>query len=485
MSQAPVDAPTKKDLVKIHDYLWEIPRSFRPDMCVPARIYASEKMLGELFKDRSLWQLINLTTLPGVHKYAFVMPDVHEGYGSPVGGIAATRVEDGIISPGMIGYDINCGVRLLRTRVSYEEVKAKIPALTDAIFREVPSGVGRGGWMKLKDKDFDQVLTRGAQWMVEQGHGNQNDLEYAESNGVLVGADSTLVSEHAKNRGRDQLGTIGAGNHFVEVQRVDEIFDEEAARALGLTRGEVTILIHCGSRGLGHQVATDYIKLMMGAMPKYKISLVDRELACAPSRSPEGQKYFAAMKAAANFAWANRQFIMQEVREAWKTVCGESYGMPELVYDVAHNIGKLEEYDGVKVLVHRKGATRAFPPGHSEIPADYAKSCGQPVFIPGSMGTASYVLVGVEQTMKEAFGSSCHGAGRVMSRTKAKQIVRGETLREQLERQGVSIRCGSMAGLAEEAPLAYKDVEAVVDVVANAGIAKKVARLKPVGVTKG
>lgn len=485
MSEAPIGASTKKDLVKIHDYLWEIPKSFRSDMLVPARIYASEKILDLLFKDRSLWQLVNLTTLPGVHKYAFVMPDVHEGYGSPVGGIVAPRVADGVISPGLCGYDINCGVRLLRTKAKYSEVRGKIPELMDDLFSEVPSGVGQGGRFRLSTKELDGVFEKGAKWAVEKGHGSDRDLVYCESNGLLEGADASLVSEHAKKRARDQLGTIGAGNHFIEVERVDQIFDEDAAKSLGLSKDQITILIHCGSRGLGHQVATDYIRLMMQVMPKYKISLVDRELAYAPFSSQEGQKYFAAMKAAANFAWANRHMIMQEVRKSWNDVLGDTYGLPELIYDVAHNIVKLEEYDGVKVLVHRKGATRAFPPGHPEIPEDYAKSCGQPVFIPGSMGTASYVLVGVEQTMKEAFGSSCHGAGRVMSRTKAKQIVRGETLKEQLEKQGISVRVGSMAGLAEEAPLAYKDVEEVVDVVANAGIAKKVARLKPIGVMKG
>lgn len=486
MSQAPYGAPTKKDLVKIHDYLWEIPKLFRSDMRVPARIYASEKMLDLLFKDRSLWQLVNLTTLPGVHKYAFVMPDVHEGYGAPVGGVFANRLDDGIISPGSIGYDVNCGVRLLRTKARYGEIKDRIPRFMDELFREVPSGVGQGGRLKLSTKELDGVLEKGARWAIEKGFGLERDVVYCESNGRLENADPSFVSEHAKNRGRDQLGTIGAGNHFVEIQRVDEIFDQDDAKALGLfVVGQMTILIHCGSRGLGHQVATDYIKLMMQAMPKYKISIVDRELACAPFNSPEGKKYFNAMAAAANFAWANRHLIMHEVRQAWKTVFGEQYTSPELVYDAAHNIGKFEEYDGVKVIVHRKGATRAFPPGHSEIPEDYSKSCGQPVFIPGSMGTASYVLVGVEQTMKEAFGSSCHGAGRVMSRTKAKQIVRGDTLKEQLEKQGISVRSGSMAGLAEEAPLAYKDVETVVDVVHNAGIAKKVVRLKPVGVMKG
>lgn len=485
MTQAPQSAPTRSDLVKVHDYLWEIPATFRPDMRVPARLYASETMLPELFRDRSLWQLVNLTTLPGVHRYAFAMPDIHEGYGSPVGGIVASRLDDGMVSPGMIGYDINCGVRLLRTEAIFEDIKDRIHALTAAIYEEVPSGVGRGGWLKVRDPELNQILEEGAAWMVAHGYGTARDLEYCESNGTLAGADASAVSDHAKNRGRDQLGTIGAGNHFVEVERVDEIYDPDAARALGLREDQVTILIHCGSRGLGHQVATDYIKLMMSAMPKYKISLVDRELACAPFASPEGKRYLAAMQAAANFAWANRHFIMHEVREAWKKIFGGRFGVPELVYDVAHNIGKLEEYDGMKVLVHRKGATRAFPPGNPDIPADYSATCGQPVFIPGSMGTASFVLVGVAQTMQEAFGSSCHGAGRVMSRTEAKRRISGDALKAELEKKGIAVRAGSLAGLAEEAPLAYKDVEQVVDVVAAAGIAKKVARLRPVGVMKG
>lgn len=483
--QAPPGAPARADLVKINEYVWEIPPTFRSDMRVPARMYASEKMLDDLFRDRSLWQLVNLATLPGVHKYAFAMPDIHEGYGSPVGGIAAVRIEDGIISPGMIGYDINCGVRLLKTDAKSSEIKEKISALTSAIYDAVPSGVGRGGPLQVSNTELDRILEQGTNWLVEKGYGTPRDLVYAESDGVLEGADASAVSEHAKNRGKDQLGTIGAGNHFVEVQRVDEIFDQDAASALGIFPDQVTILIHCGSRGLGHQVATDFIKVMMTAMAKYKISLVDRELASAPFSSPEGKAYFAAMKAAANFAWANRHFIMHEVREAWHDTFGEHFGVPELVYDVAHNIGKREAYDGVELLVHRKGATRAFPPGNPEIPEEYSRTCGQPVFIPGSMGTASYVLVGVPQTMKEAFGSSCHGAGRVMSRTHAKRVVRGSTLKEELERKGISVRAGSMAGLAEEAPLAYKDVEEVVNVVANAGIAKKVARLAPIGVVKG
>lgn len=479
------DTPTKNDLQKIHDYLWEIPSDFRGDMKVPARIYASERMLAELFKDRSLWQLVNLTTLPGIHRYAFVMPDVHEGYGSPVGGIAALREDDGAISPGMCGYDINCGVRLLRSQAAIKDIRDKIPRLVSALYAEVPSGVGKGGRVKLKDREMKAVLENGVDETLKRGWATPQDREFCESNGRLPEALAGAVSGRAKQRGSDQLGTIGAGNHFVEVQYVDEIFDVDIADALGLEKDQVTILIHCGSRGLGHQVATDYIQTMNAKLAQYKIRLVDRELACAPFNSREGEDYFAAMAASANFAWANRQLITHEVREAWTKVFGGSFGDLHLIYDVAHNIVKRETYDGVPLLVHRKGATRAFPPGNPEIPENYRESCGQPVFIPGSMGTASFVLVGVEQTMHEAFGSVCHGAGRTMSRTQARKRVRGDILRRELEREGISIMAGSLSGLAEEAPLAYKDVENVVDVVHQAGIARKVARLKPVGVMKG
>ncbi len=479
------ETPTKSDLRKINDFLWEIPPSFRADMKVPARIYASKAMLDELFKDRSLWQLVNLTTLPGIHRCAFAMPDVHEGYGSPVGGIAALRVEDGAVSPGMCGYDINCGVRLLRSEASIQEIRPEIERLLAALYMEIPSGVGRGGRVKLSNRELDAVLERGVEEARRRGWATDADCEYCESGGRLPEARAETVSDRAKERGRNQLGTIGAGNHFVEIQFVEEIFDEDSARAMGLFPGQVTILIHCGSRGLGHQVATDYIRTMNAKLSRYKIQLVDRELACAPFDSPEGQDYFAAMAASANFAWANRQLISDEVREAWRKVFGNRHGGLTLVYDVAHNIVKKETYDGVPLLVHRKGATRAFPPNHPEIPDDYRRTCGQPVFIPGSMGTASFVLAGVEQTMKEAFGSSCHGAGRTMSRKKARSLVRGDSLRRELEGKGIAIAAGSLAGLAEEAPLAYKNVENVVDVVHHAGIARKVARLKPVGVMKG
>ena len=473
-----------KNFKKINDWLWEIPQNFRGDMRVPARIYASEKMLGEILRDRSIEQLINVATMPGIYKYALAMPDAHEGYGFPVGGVSAMDVKEGLISPGGIGYDINCGVRLLRSQLSFQDIKPKLEYLGQAIYKEVPSGVGRGGRLKLKNPELDRVLKSGAQELVKSGYGKPEDLLHLESGGALEGADPSLVSDHAKNRGQDQLGTMGAGNHFVEVGRVDEIFDDEAAKALGLFKDQVTVLIHTGSRGLGHQIATDYIRLMMKAMSKYGIKLPDRELAAAPFGSKEGQDYFKAMQCGANFAWSNRQLITWEVRKAWQDVFGASGQELDVVYDVAHNIAKLEEYDGKKLVIHRKGATRAFPKGNPELAEDY-RQIGQPVLIPGSMGTASYVLIGDEGSMKESFGSTCHGAGRRMSRTQAKKQVRGQELKQKLESEGIVINAGSWSGLAEEAPLAYKDVESVVDVVHSVGLAKKVARLKPVAVIKG
>lgn len=460
---------------KIHDWLWEIPKSYRHDMRVPARIYASEKMLGEIFRDRSLEQLINVATLPGIQKYALAMPDAHEGYGFPVGGVAAFDAEAGIISPGGIGYDINCGVRLLRSDLRYEEVKPHLYLLAKTLFKEIPSGVGRGGRLKLNNTDLDSVLKDGVGWMLKNGYADKADASSVESQGVLAEADPAAISTEAKGRGRDQLGTMGAGNHFVEVDKVEKIMEPEATEKFGLREEQIVILIHCGSRGLGHQTATDYIRVMLGAISKYGITLPDRELACAPFSSPEGRRYFSAMAAAANFAWANRQLITWEARKAWEKVFGKSQvaesGGLEIVYDVAHNIAKVEEYFGKKMVVHRKGATRAFD--------------GQPVLIPGSMGTASYVLAGTKESVREAFGSSCHGAGRRMSRHAAKSKVRGSELKAEMEKEGIHIAAGSFSGLAEEAPFAYKDVDEVVEVVHRAGIAKKVARLRPVAVVKG
>lgn len=475
---------SKKDLIKINDYLWEIPKSFRSDMRVPARAYATEKMLDDIMGDRSLWQLINVATLPGIQKYALAMPDIHEGYGFPIGGVAAMDYETGVISPGGIGYDINCGVRLLKSQMNFKDIEPHLDNLARQMYREIPSGVGKGGRLKLNTKELNEVLKYGARWAINRGYGEDSDDHFLESLGCLENADPDAVSDHAKDRGCDQLGTMGAGNHFVEVDRVADIFDEKTAKTFGLFKDQIVVLIHTGSRGLGHQVATDYIRLMMSAMPKYGISLPDRELACVPFSSPEGQRYFNAMASAANFAWANRQMITYEVRKVWQDILGSAGGELDILYDVAHNIAKIEEYGNRKVVMHRKGATRAFGPGHPEIIEEY-RDVGQPVLIPGSMGTSSFVLAGTKESIKEAFGSSCHGAGRRMSRHQAKREVRGSELRQELEKEGVHIQTGSISGLAEEAPLAYKDVRRVVDVVAGAGIAKKVAELKPLVVIKG
>lgn len=476
----------KNKLNKLSDVIWEIPRSYRSDMRVPARIYAAGEMLDMIMQDRSIEQLINVSTLPGIQHAALVMPDVHEGYGFPIGGVAATLYPDGVISPGGIGYDINCGVRLLRSQQHSDEISHLIEPLSKEIFKEVPCGVGRGGLLKLSKQELDKVMLKGAGWAVENGYGKEDDLAFIESNGCIPGANPSIVSDHAKSRGADQLGTMGAGNHFVEVDRVNKIFDNDSAQAFGLFEGQIVILIHTGSRGLGHQVATDHIRIMLNVMDKYNISLPDRELACVPFSSHEGKEYFSAMASAANFAFANRQLITDEVRKAYKKILGSS-GELDLLYDVAHNIAKIEKHlvhgELKKLIVHRKGATRAFGPGSDDIPEAY-RSFGQPVLIPGSMGTASYVLAGTAQS-EETFSSTCHGAGRQMSRHAARKKVDVNRLRKELLDEGIFIQAGSIKGIAEEAPAAYKDVHTVVDVVARAGIAKKVARLKPLAVIKG
>jgi tRNA-splicing ligase RtcB (3'-phosphate/5'-hydroxy nucleic acid ligase) len=460
----------KHDLEKIHDHLWEIPRAYRGDMRVPARVYTSEAMLDSILRDRSLEQLVNVATLPGIHKYAIAMPDVHEGYGFPIGGVAAIDAKDGVISPGGIGYDINCGVRLLRSQMSFGEVRPLIADLAHSIAREVPSGVGRGGSVKLKGHDLDLVLRDGAKRAVELGFGEEDDLRHIESGGRLDGADPESVSTGARQRGHDQLGTIGSGNHFVEIDRVETIYDEEEAERFGIFKGGIVFQIHTGSRGLGHQVATDSLRVMTKSMAAHQIVVPDRELACAPLASPEGRDYLSAMSAAANFAFANRQIITAGIRRAWLRELEDD--RIDIIYDVAHNVAKVESYpDAGEVIVHRKGATRAFP--------------GQPVLIPGSMGTASYLLVGSEAAMQQSFGSSCHGAGRMMSRTRARQEINADELRARLKAQGIVAEAGSSKGLVEEAPEAYKDIDQVIDVVANAGIAKKVARFRPVAVIKG
>jgi len=478
---------SQNDFCKINDWLWEIPKSFRADMRVPARVYVSEKILQESFKDRSLEQLVNLTTLPGIQRYAMAMPDMHEGYGSPIGGVVAVDTTTGVISPGVCGYDINCGVRLLKSNIPEKEVRPSLDKLATEIQRGVPSGLGRGRKMKLDISSLDRILEGGVQRLVEQGYGTQEDIERCESYGKLDWADTSAVSEHAKKRGSDQVGTLGSGNHFLEVQKVEKIFDNTFAKAFGLFEDQVVVMIHTGSRGLGHQICTDHLKIAVQKMPQYRIELPDRELACLPFQSPEGKQYFAAMACAANFAWANRQMITHFVRKAWKSAVGEDASSLTLLYDVAHNIIKKEKYviDGkeTEVAVHRKGATRAFPPGHPEIPEQY-RAVGQPVLIPGSMGTASYILVGQKEG-EQSFYSSCHGAGRRMSRHAAMRATSGQEVVKLLAERGIIIKCRSMRGIAEEAPLAYKDVDEVVEVVHNAGLSKKVARLVPLAVIKG
>jgi len=465
----------KSSLVKIHEWLWEIPKSYREDMRVPARVYASDRMLDQISTDRSLEQLVNVATLPGIVGHALSMPDIHEGYGFPVGGVAAFDAEDGVISPGGIGYDINCGVRLLCAEVPLSVIQSHLAELGSALYREVPSGVGQGGRLTMKGKDLDGVLEGGAGRLVELGYGDEADLQRIESQGTLEQASAGLVSQHAKDRGRDQLGTMGAGNHFVEVGVVERIYDDAEAKRLGLFLEQVTVLIHTGSRGLGHQVATDYIREMGRAMPRHGITLPDPQLACTPFASREGQEYFQAMSAGANFAWANRQLITWEVRKAWQDVLGAAGGSLRLVYDVAHNIAKIEEYRvgpvSKRMVIHRKGATRSFP--------------NQPVLVPGSMGTRSFLLLGQEKAMSESFGSSCHGAGRRMSRTRAKKEIQGAELKRRLTAQGIVMNVGKLSALAEEAPEAYKDVDEVVEVIHQAGIAKKVAHFRPVAVIKG
>ncbi len=479
---------TKNDLIKIDDYTYEIPRSYRSDMRVPARVFTNEAMLEDILDDRSLEQLVNVATLPGIQQYAFAMPDIHQGYGFPIGGVAGMAIDHGgVISPGGIGYDINCGVRLLVANKSAQQLKRVMESLATALYHAVPSGVGRGGNLILTLPELDKVLGDGAKRMVELGYGNHTDLALCEEHGMMQGGDPDLVSEHAKKRGADQLGTLGSGNHFLEVQKVDETDDEDTAHAYGLTLDAVTVMIHCGSRGLGHQTCTDYVRTMMNCSKDWDFVLPDRELICAPFYTKPAQDYFAAMIAAANFAWANRHLIAHWVTQAFIQVAGKDTEL-NLVYDVSHNIGKKERHvingSSMDLIMHRKGATRAFGPNRPETPASY-RAFGQPVLIPGTMGTASYVMAGTAQGMDVAFGSSCHGAGRRMSRMKAKHTVRGSQLRKELESYGIIIRCDSDAGLAEEAPRAYKDIDTVIDVVAGAQLARKVARLAPLAVIKG
>ena len=478
-------------LRKIDDSHWEIPQDYKQGMRVPGLIYTSEAMLEAIKQDQALEQVANVAFLPGIVERSLAMPDIHWGYGFPIGGVAATRVTDGVISPGGVGYDINCGVRLMRTNLTEDEVKPRIKELVNHLFNNVPSGLGSEGKIKTSEKELNEVMTSGSHWSVKKGFGLSDDLEVTEETGCMKEADPEKVSARAKKRGAPQLGTLGSGNHFLEIQVVREIYDQDAARAMGIRSiGQVLLLIHTGSRGFGHQICDDYLKIMVEAVRKYDISLPDRQLACAPVRSKEGKDYLAAMACAANYAWANRQCILHWARESFIKIFGKSLdelGI-EQIYDVTHNIAKIEEHSihGKKVTlcVHRKGATRAFPAGHKDIPQRY-KGTGQPVLVPGDMGRWSYIAVGTEKAMIETFGSTCHGAGRLLSRGAAKRSMRGIDIARELEAKGITVKTGSIASLAEEASQAYKDVTDVIEVTQKAGISRKVAMASPIGIIKG
>jgi tRNA-splicing ligase RtcB len=479
-----------QDLIMISPFEWEIPKTFRNDMRVPVRIFSSREMLAQVMDDKSLEQAVNSATLPGLVGAVIIMPDMHQGYGFPIGGVAATEYPHGVISPGAIGYDINCGVRLLSSSIQAKAILPYLDKLALRLNQLCPSGVGTNGIVNLNLSELEQVLKEGSHWAFNNGYATETDLRRTEENGILKGANPNQVSERAKKRGRSQLGSLGAGNHFIEVDVVDEVIDEKIAATMGLYQGMVVVQIHCGSRGLGHQICSDYVQEFQNVPQRYGIKITDRELVCAPLDSPEGSAYLGAMDAAANFAFANRQLLAFAARQAFEDVFSGFIKERKLqqVYDLAHNMGKIEfhEVSGrrLKVCVHRKGATRAFGPGASGLPPEY-RDIGQPVLVPGSMGTASWVLVGTETSMKRSFGSSCHGAGRVMSRSQARKEFHGHRLRLELEDQGIHVQAGSMSGLAEEAPQAYKDVDMVVETVTNVDIARKVARLTPLVVIKG
>jgi tRNA-splicing ligase RtcB len=478
-------------LTRIDDYRWEIPITYKPGMRVPGLIFSDERMLRHIQDEQSLEQVANVAFLPGIVGRSLAMPDIHWGYGFPIGGVAATRVDDGVISPGGVGFDINCGVRLLRTNLTEREVKPRIERLLADLFINVPSGLGSKGKIRLKGNEIDKLLLKGAGWAVAAGYGEPEDLEFTEDHGCLKGADPDKVSIKAKTRGTPQSGTLGSGNHFLEIQVVDEVYDAGIAQAFGIEeKGQILVLIHTGSRGFGHQVCDDYLKTMGTAVRNYGIDLPDRQLACAPVNSPEGQSYLAAMACAANYAWANRQCITHWTRESFSRVLGKSprdLGM-RLVYDVAHNIAKIEKHqvEGKKltVCVHRKGATRAFPAGHPDIPEAYRK-VGQPVLIPGDMGRYSYVAVGTEKAMEETFGSTCHGAGRAKSRSAARRSISGADVAAELAAKGIAIQVANIASLSEEAPAAYKDVADVMHITDAAGISPRVIKARPIGVIKG
>jgi len=478
-------------IIKIDDYRWKIPENYKTGMRVPGLIYASKEMLESICDEQTPEQVANVAFLPGIVGYSFAMPDIHWGYGFPIGGVAAMDIKDGVISPGGVGYDINCGVRLLRTSLSEAEVRPRINELINALFLNVPSGLGSEGKIKVSQKEMNQLMVEGARWAVKRGLGSEEDLDATEEGGCLSGADPIKISDKAVKRGMPQAGTLGSGNHFLEIQVVKEIFDSHIASIMGITEiGQILVLIHTGSRGFGHQVCTDYLRVMEGAVSKYGIKLPDRQLACAPIESSEGQDYLGAMACAANYAWVNRQCIAHWVRESFSKIFGkspEALGMRQ-IYDVAHNIAKMEEHtiDGrkLKVCVHRKGATRAFPAGHKDVPKCY-KEIGQPVLVPGDMGRCSFVAVGTQKAMSESFGSTCHGAGRALSRGAAMRSMQGRDVARELKNRGITIKAGNIPSLAEEASQAYKDITEVIEVVHQAGISRKVAMAIPMGVIKG
>jgi tRNA-splicing ligase RtcB len=477
-------------LEKLDDHRWRIPKEADPRMRVDGILYSSEALLPDVIRDQALQQVANVAQLPGIVGASLAMPDIHWGYGFAIGGVAAFDAETGVVSPGGVGYDINCGVRLVRTALRADEVVRRLETLLPALYRNVPAGVGSEGRIKLTARELDRVLAQGSAWAVKQGYGWAEDVERTEDAGCLPGADPESVSARAHERGRPQLGTLGSGNHFLEVQQVAEIYDPAAAARFGLESGGVTVMIHCGSRGLGYQVCADYLDTFRSAAGRYGFALPDGQLACAPVPSPEGRAYLAAMAAAANYAWANRQCILHWVRETFEqtfSASAERLGL-RLVYDVAHNIAKLETHDVAgqprRVCVHRKGATRAFPAGHPDVNESY-RDLGQPVLIPGSMGTASYVCLGGAKAMQETFGSTAHGAGRLLSRQAAIRQLRGRSLVQELGRMGIKVQARELKTLAEEAPEAYKDVDEVVEAVQAAGLSRKVARLVPLGVVKG
>ena len=482
----------RKVLQRLDENRWVLPQSYKPGMRVPGMIYADEGMMSLVAGDASVEQVANVAFLPGIVGYSMAMPDIHWGYGFPIGGVAATSLDgDGVVSPGGVGFDINCGVRLLRTDLTEDEVRPLIKDLMAALFRDIHTGTGAGNRLKLSNKEIDRVIRQGASWAVRNGFGDPDDLDVTEDGGVIRDADPDAVGARPKERGRSQLGTLGSGNHFLEVQVVDEIIDPNAAMVMGIREvGQVTVMIHCGSRGLGHQVCTDSLRVIEAASRRYGIALPDRQLAAVPLSSPEGGAYLAAMRGAANFAWANRQCIAHWARSSFEQVFGRSWrdmGIHQ-VYDVCHNIAKIEEHvvEGkrVRVCVHRKGATRSFPAGHPEVPRRYSE-IGQPVMIPGDMGRYSFLAVGTPSAMETSFGSTCHGAGRAQSRTQAKKLLKGRDIRQELEEKGIVAMARGWASLAEEASLAYKDVADVVRVADGAGLSRSVARLRPLGVIKG